>query len=114
MSDVHSSQAKLIQLQEAMAETLSNDNPEALELLVTEREPYLVTVVEALSSDRSLRQWIHSYWERDQDILAQANQCLRVAQGRLSAYRVKRNASQSYLYDDRQSLDEGHSRPMHK
>ena len=114
MSDVHHSQEKLIQLQEAMAEALSNENIEALEHLVTEREPYLVTVVDAVSNDRALRQWIHNYWERDQDILAQANRCLRVAQGRLSAYRMKRNASKSYMHDDRQPLEVGYSEPMHK
>ena len=104
MNDVQASQQQLLSIQEAMLEALNNDDAEALEKLVSERDPHLTTVVNAVSGDDVLRQWIHGYWERDQDILSRAQQCLRVATGRLSAFQIKRNASQSYLYDSRETL----------
>ena len=114
MSEVQLSQQQLLSIQEAMLDALDNDDAETLERLVSERDPHLTIVMSAVSGDDVLRQWIHGYWERDQDVLARAQQCLRVAAGRLSAYRHKRNASQSYLYDARQDLEMQGTESMRK
>ncbi len=90
-------QQSLEAIQDAIATALEEKASERVLTLVTEREPLLEALVQQLDGDESLRNWAEDYWQRDQTLLAAAQASLRRAEGQLSAYRIKRKVSNSYM-----------------
>ena len=90
-------QQSLEAIQDAIATALEDKDTDRVLKLVTEREPLFEELVKRLDHDESLRNWAEDYWHRDQALLGAATTSLRRAEGKLSAYRIKRKVSNSYM-----------------
>ena len=101
MSDTISIQHSLESIQKEMAGALEERDAERVLELVTQREPLLQEFVAALNSDESLKAWAEDYWHRDQVILNTAQTLFRRTEGQVSAYRIKRKVSDSYMANAR-------------
>ena len=97
MSNSLSMRQSLEAIQDAIVTALEEKDFERLLTLVTEREPLLEELVKQLDHDESLRNWAEDYWHRDQALQGTAQSSLRRVEGQLSAYRIKRKVSNSYM-----------------
>ena len=88
-----------------MARALEEKDGSRVLELVNQREPLLQEFVAALNNDQSLRAWAEDYWHRDQVILNTAQTLFRRTEGQVSAYRIKRKVSDSYMANARYTAE---------